>query len=409
MMMTTTTLSVPSSSNNNNNNRAIKWGIVGLGDVCQLKSGPAFWKCEGSELVAVMRRTPGKAQEYAQNVVPAGGNISCQGYDNLDQFLQHKDMDAVYVATRPGTHLEICRKVVAANKACYVEKPVGRCAAETEEIVRMFEENKLPLYTAYISRAYDRTQMVRKLLNEGALGDVTSISYKLVGTGGARDMAGDFDLPWRLDASQSGGGLIMDVGCHVVDRIDYLCGPMENVKGFAENRRSNTNVMAAVEDYVEFTATIGESDWAAANKNCKGAKVHCVWDFASSSNNSEEEEPCDDLIIQGSNGRYLKLAGMLPAGPVSLYDENDGLVREYSFEMPQHTAQQLIQAVTNDLRGVDEGERADFLSFGDNAIRAEKVLDAVLTSYYGGREIGYWERVDSWPGRKRAAQSSLDE
>ena len=55
-------------------------------------------------------------------------------------------------------------------------------------------------------------------------------------------------MPWRLDASQSGGGLIMDVGCHVIDRIDYLCGPMENVKGFAE---------------------IGESDWAAANKNCK--------------------------------------------------------------------------------------------------------------------------------------------
>eukprot|EP00957_Ditylum_brightwellii_P035998 2727161-Ditylum_brightwellii.AAC.1 len=55
--------------------------------------------------------------------------------------------------------------------------------------------------------------------------------------GGARGMDDDNDaVPWRLDARKSGGGLIMDVGCHVIDRIDYLFGPLKDVKGGAKRR-----------------------------------------------------------------------------------------------------------------------------------------------------------------------------
>ena len=348
-------------------------------DVCQKKSGPAFYKCEGSELAAVMRRTPGKAVEFASKV-PGG---KCTGYDNIDDFLKHDALDAVYVSTRPGSHLEICEKVAAAGKACYVEKPVGRCAAETEKITKIFADANLPLYTAYISRAYDRTQAIRQLLKDGAIGDrLEKVSYKLIGTGGARDMDGE--LPWRLDAEQSGGGLIMDVGCHVIDRIDYICGPFEDVKGRAENRNSPK---IPVEDYVQITARVGKGTWAAI-PGSEGALVDCTWDFASSL------APCDELRLIGNNGS-LKLAGMSPAGPIAVFDSDGSLLRQFSFELQEHTAQQLIQAVTNDLRG---REKTDVLSYGDNAIRAQKVLDTGLESYYGGREIGYWARQQAWPG-----------
>lgn len=50
----------------------VHWGIVGLGDVCQKKSGPSFYKCHGSQLEAVMRRTPNKAGEWARANVPGG-------------------------------------------------------------------------------------------------------------------------------------------------------------------------------------------------------------------------------------------------------------------------------------------------------------------------------------------------
>lgn len=130
-------------------------GIIGLGDVCTKKSGPAFYKCDGSELVAVMRRTTGMAKAFAKTV-PGG---KCVGYEDIDAFLQHPSgLDVVYVSTRPGTHLEICTMVASAGIACYVEKPVGRCALETERISKIFKEAGLPLYTAYISRAYEKTQ-----------------------------------------------------------------------------------------------------------------------------------------------------------------------------------------------------------------------------------------------------------
>jgi hypothetical protein len=111
------TLSSSSSKQKNLSEKesAVSWGIVGLGDVTQIKSGPPFWKCDGSELVAVMRRTPGKAKEFAAKVPRSKNNQECVGYDNLDDFLSHPGLEAVYVATRPGTHSEIARKVAVCN------------------------------------------------------------------------------------------------------------------------------------------------------------------------------------------------------------------------------------------------------------------------------------------------------
>jgi len=378
----TSSIESPTTSTN------IRWGIVGLGDVCQSKSGPAFYKCQGSELVAVMRRTPGKAQEW----VHAKQLKKCVGYDNLDAFLKHPNMDAVYISTRPGTHLELSRRVAAAGKAVYIEKPVGRCAAETEAIIDACDTAGVPLYTAYISRAYERTHAIRNLLLDGIIGPkVTSVSYTLVGMGGARGME-TTEMPWRLDAAQSGGGLIMDVGCHVVDRLDYLLGPLLQVKGKAENKASRD--VQKVEDYVHFDATIGACDWAPIPS--AGASVSCTWDFSSQPSSPKE---VDEWIITGPNGS-LRMAGMSPAGPIEVLDPDGKVLKVMDeFIMPEHTAQGLIQFITDDLRGITtSNNNGPVVSRGTNALRTQNVLDEALSSYYGGREIGYWERPDSWPG-----------
>jgi len=94
---------------------------------------------------------------------------------------------------------------------------------------------------------------------------VTQVSFVNIGSGGARDMNGE--LPWRLDASQSGGGLIMDVRCHIIDNLDYICGPFINDNGVTENRNSPS---VAVKDYVRFTVTIGKTE-GDINTRCKDA------------------------------------------------------------------------------------------------------------------------------------------
>jgi predicted dehydrogenase len=196
----------------------------------------------------------------------------------------------------------------------------------------------------------------------------------------------------------------MDVGCHVLDRIDYLCGPLVDIKGEAQNKNSPHQ---KVEDYVHLTASIGATNDRSSMQhsiNAVGAKVECTWDFA-----SPDQEPSDQLVLEGPSGS-LRMTGMSPNAPIEVYDSDGNLLRKIAeFAMPEHTAQALIQAVTLDLvhlrlvqqaaqqagTNVDAYEKPDFLSFGENAIRTQKVIDEVLESYYSGREIGYWSR---WNG-----------
>ena len=382
---------MPGSASARLDSQCVNWGIIGLGDVTSVKSGPPFWKCTGSRLVAVMRRTPGAAKAWAKENVPGD---TCRGYEDIDEFLAHPGLDAVYVATPPGGHVETALRVAAAGKHCYIEKPVGRSARETAAIVEAFASKNLQLFTAYVSRAYERTAAVRDLLADGTIGDhVTEVTYVLRGSGGARGMDAGEALPWRLDARQSGGGLVMDVGCHVLDRIDYLLGPLVAVSGGAQNRRSPGQ---AVEDYVEVRATVGSAEWAAVRS--EGARVTCSWEFAPE---DPTAAPIDALVLRGPRGS-LRMAAMSPSAPVEVYDADGTLRRTLTFEQPEHTAQRLIQSATDELLGLENqppgAPRCP--SRGDNALRTSRVLDAALGAYYGGREDEYWLRPDTWPGRK---------
>eukprot|EP00565_Helicotheca_tamesis_P002187 CAMPEP_0185734820 /NCGR_PEP_ID=MMETSP1171-20130828/23547_1 /TAXON_ID=374046 /ORGANISM="Helicotheca tamensis, Strain CCMP826" /LENGTH=398 /DNA_ID=CAMNT_0028404923 /DNA_START=334 /DNA_END=1530 /DNA_ORIENTATION=- len=394
----------------NDKENIIRWGIVGLGDVTTIKSGPPFWKNDGSKLVAVMRRTPHAAQKWIETNVPTSLQTGITPYDNLDEFLQDEHLDAVYVATPPATHLDVCQQVAKAGKVCYVEKPCGRCGWETEEIIKAFDskqqqQQQEQLFTAYISRAYKRTDVMKTLLRQGTIGDkVTSITYNLKGMGGARGV--EDDTAWRLDARKSGGGLIMDVGCHVIDRIDYLFGPLVDIKSVAKRRqqpslttsRKAQLAVTEVEDYVSMTAKIKSCDWTVIDS--VGASVNCVWDFCS---DDDDDGPLDELVISGPKGS-IQMAAMSPSLPISVLDDSGNVVKTFTFEQPEHTAQNLIQLVTDEIRGAkkhDDGTDIRAPSRGENALRTSKVLDAVLSGYYGGREDKFWNRPETWPGRQQ--------
>ena len=91
----------------------------------------------------------------------------------------------MYISTRPNSHLETCREIVKNNavtsgriKACYVEKPVGRCSAETMEIVWLMKEVGVSLYTAYVSGAYEKTRTIKQLLQQGEVARIICILFR---------------------------------------------------------------------------------------------------------------------------------------------------------------------------------------------------------------------------------------
>src|SRR5262245_13349638 len=205
----------------------VRWGIIGCGDVTEVKSGPAFQQVAGSELVAVMRRNGERAADYARrHGVP-------RWYDRAEDLVDDKEVDAVYVATPPGSHLEVALMACAARKPAYVEKPMARSFSECRRMVQAFEAARVPLFVAYYRRALDRFRAVRDRVAAGKLGTITSVTYRYASSAHLDVPQGE--TPWRLRPAESGGGLFLDLGSHTLDILDFILGPLENVRGDARN------------------------------------------------------------------------------------------------------------------------------------------------------------------------------
>lgn len=333
--------------------KKIFWGIIGCGDVTEVKSGPGFQKSDGSELVAVMRRTASLAQDYAKR-----HNVP-RWYSDADALINDPQVNAVYIATPPGSHLEYALKVAAAGKPCYVEKPMARSFGECARMVEAFERARLPLFVAYYRRAQPRFVKLKQLLDGGAIGRVTGCRYHI-----SRAYVPSPKQEWRIDPAISGGGHFLDIGSHVIDLLDHLLGEFIEFGGSARSMGANQ---------VEDTVTLSFR----TSKNVLGS---AIWNFAG--NHNEEV-----LEIEGTEGRFTLTA--MQYGPLTLHrgDKTETI----SEPDPQHVAQPLIQTVVDDLLG-----KSKCPSTGVSGARATKVMDAALNSFYGGREDEFWKRPGTW-------------
>ena len=107
----------------------IRWGIIGCGDVTEVKSGPALQKADGSELVAVMRRDGALARDYAaRHGVP-------RWYDDAAALLADPAVNAIYIATPPSSHHDYTLMAAAAGMPAYVEKPMALNHAECQAMI----------------------------------------------------------------------------------------------------------------------------------------------------------------------------------------------------------------------------------------------------------------------------------
>src|SRR4051812_20131158 len=210
----------------------VRWGIIGCGDVTEVKSGPAFQKIKNSELVAVMRRTGELAKDYADR-----HNVS-KWYDDADALINDPDINAVYIATPPGSHNEYTIQAAKAGKAVYVEKPMARNFAECQDMIDACKIAGVPLYVAYYRRALPRFLKIKELLENNAIGDVRFVltnQYQQT----TEDVMDPKKLPWRVQPDLAGGGLFFDLGSHTLDLLDFLLGPIKSIQGFASNQAGN--------------------------------------------------------------------------------------------------------------------------------------------------------------------------
>jgi predicted dehydrogenase len=323
---------------------AVRWGIIGCGDVTEVKSGPAFQKAEGSELAAVMRRDSAKARDYARrHGVP-------HWYHRADDLIGDPTVDAVYVATPPSSHCDLALRVAAVGKPCLVEKPMALNHRECLRMVDAFADRGIPLWVAYYRRALPRFLKVRDCLRDGAIGQVTSVHVEVT----APLLTGDDAKAWRVDPSVAGAGLLFDLGSHAFDLLDFLIAPITRISAVAVN----TGGAYRAEDVT-----------TAAFECSTGAAGSAVFNFNAASNT-------DLMTFTGSEGT-LETPIFRDADMIL---RRAGAARVYEVRNPPHVHQPLIQSVVDELHG-----RGCCASTGESAARTSLVLDECVRDYYGAR------------------------
>jgi predicted dehydrogenase len=322
--------------------RTIRWGIIGCGDVTEVKSGPGFQKADGSTLVAVMRRDGEKARDYARRHGVA------RAYDRAEDLLDDAEVDAVYIATPPSSHLELALRVAAAGKPCLVEKPMALNHAECLRMIGAFASRDVPLWVAFYRRALQRFLTVRDRLQSGAIGQITSVHVQV----SAPLLTGADATNWRIDPTVSGAGLFFDLGSHCFDLLDFLLGPVGSVVGHS------TNTAGA---YPAEDVTVSAFRFEA------GIVGTGVWNFNAA-------EKTDRMTFIGSEGELttpvFSDADVVVSGSRAKAVEH---VRN-----PPHVHQPLIQTIVDELNG-----KGTCPSTGESAARTSWVMDQCVAEYYG--------------------------
>jgi len=323
----------------------VRWGIIGCGDVTEVKSGPAFQRVPHSRLVAVMRRDGARARDYAnRHGVP-------KWYDQADALLCDPEVDAVYVATPPSTHEEYVTRAAEAGKPVLVEKPMGRTHEECRRMIAVCEEARVPLYVAYYRRALPAFLRIKALMEEGAIGDVRCVTLRLLQPPYPDDLKTG-TLRWRVRPEISGGGYFVDLASHQFDFLDFLFGPVVSAHGNAANRAGRY----PAEDVVA-------ADFAFASGVC-GTGLWCF--------DAPEPSHEDSVHIVGNKG--VLTFSTFAKDPVVLMRGTERL--EFRDEYPAHIHEPLVTSVVEALLG-----RGVCPSTGVSAARTNWVIDRILLHY----------------------------
>lgn len=319
---------------------SIRWGMIGCGNVTEVKSGPGFQKAQNSELVAVMRRNGDLARDYAErHGVP-------RWYDDAAALIQDPDVNAIYVATPPSSHKEYTIQAAQAGKAVYVEKPMALNYAECREMIEACEDGGVALFVAYYRRALVRFLKIKELVDAGAVGQVRFVSVTLYQN--VRPVHADpNNLPWRVLPEIAGGGIFADMAPHQLDFLDFLFGPIAAAQGYAGNQAGNYPAEDIVTGSFVFESGV------------QGVGAWCFTAF----------EEVDRTEIVGEKGRIM----------FSTFDEAPIVVTtaggstEYRIGYPAHIQQPLIQTVVDDLLGIGHCP-----SDGESGARTSWVMDQML-------------------------------
>ena len=319
--------------------KTYNWGIIGCGKVTELKSGPAYQKTEGFELLAVMRRDHNKAKDYAKR------HAVSKFYTDADDLINDPEVDAVYIATPPDSHEYYALKVAAAGKICCIEKPMAPSYKACATINKAFQDKNLPLFVAYYRRSLPRFTQIKSWIDNNQIGNIRHINWHLSKPVNAIDISKAYN--WRTDAKIAPAGYFDDLASHGLDLFAFLLGDISQASGIAINQQSLYTAMDAV-----------TASWL----HKSGITGSGSWNFGS-------ERRVDEVQIYGSEGKIE--FSVFDEKPISL--EQNGKTQSLVIEHPENVQLYHVKNIKKHLLN-----QTIHPSTGETAAHTAWVMDEIL-------------------------------
>ncbi|MDP5081653.1 MAG: Gfo/Idh/MocA family oxidoreductase [Winogradskyella sp.] len=319
--------------------KIINWGIIGCGKVTELKSGPAYQKTEGFQLIAVMRRDYAKAKDYASR------HKVSKFYTDADALIYDPEIDAIYIATPPDSHEYYALKVANAGKICCIEKPMAPSYEACMTINDAFRTKNLPLFVAYYRRSLPRFTHIKSWIDTQQIGDIRHVNWHLSKPTNTTDLSKVYN--WRTDAKIARAGYFDDLASHGLDLLAFLLGDISKASGIGINQQGLYTAMDAV-----------TASWL----HQSGITGSGSWNFGT-------ERRIDEVQIHGSEGKIE--FSVFEEKPISL--EKNGKIESLFIEHPENVQLYHVQNMKKHLL-----KESIHPSTGESAVQVAWVMDKIL-------------------------------
>ena len=204
----------------------LRWGLIGSGDIARKRVAPALRDLASCDLVAVCRGRPELAESFAREFEAR------RWYPNHRELLADPEIDAVYIAT--PVHLHAAQAIAAAHAGKHVlcEKPMAMNVKECDEMIAACHANAVTLGVAYYRHFYPAIERIKHIIASGEIGTVVMVQINAFEY---FDPAPDHPRHWFVVSGQAGGGPMFDYGCHRLEVLVNVCGPVRDVTSMVGN------------------------------------------------------------------------------------------------------------------------------------------------------------------------------
>lgn len=210
----------------------VRVGVIGSGFIAHIHTD-GFKHVHNGEVVAVASKTPGKAAAFAKaRGIP-------DAYEDYRRILERKDIDAITVGVPNYLHEEIVVAAAQAGKHIMCEKPFARTIEEAQRMLAAVKQAGVKLVYGEMLCFAPKYVRAKRLVQEGALGDVFLVKQ-------SEEHDGPHS-PWFWNVEQSGGGVLLDMGCHSIEFARWIL-----------NRPKVKSVTATMGTFVHQDKTLGE-------------------------------------------------------------------------------------------------------------------------------------------------------